>query len=605
MPMFGTRGGGPNDLYSDKHGSDGHSTPVLPTTSAPRRTSRRHKFASWWGSQSKLRKILYITLPALLLLALILGLALGLTLNKSKEDPNPSTDYVPHTISGNRSSLLASGYWYTAPSNGTNFNWTSANPNFGNYRADSQGVDIIIDTTQQFQGIDGFGGAMTDSSAYLLARLKSKDASLYERVMDFVFNNATGVGVTRVSMGASDFSVGQEYNYIPKPPVFSAAANELSNPSGLLSSFSVGNTQSSAYTIPVLVDAVKRNPGLKVILTPWSPPGFMKSNDTMNGGTLRDGFIPVLAQYYASAAAAWASAGVRPWAMTLQNEPSNIASYPSMGMSAAQQSQLAVALKSELQQRGLGGVQVWGHDDNYSGYQSAADIVNDNATAIDAIAFHCYRGDPSQIADFEAALNNGVTKNVHMTECTGTGNPANRWAGIQGWLNRVYWPVSVQNARSIVQWNLALDAGYGPHLSSSYCSSCTGSLTLSSNSNPTDPYVRYNDQLYLTSHFSAASTDLTNVGGGQAVRVGASQGTQYSLQSSDWPCLNWVAYAAPLNAGSLQSPSNANGAQATRRVGLVMANTCQASKNVVVSSDGRRTVLPVQQGLTSFVWTAP
>ncbi|SPO30922.1 related to endo-1,6-beta-d-glucanase precursor [Ustilago trichophora] len=603
--MYSNQHRGETDLYADKPLSSGHTSPMLPTTNPHRPTKRRNKLAAWWSSQSRTRKILIIALFAVILLALILGLALGLTVGQPHEDPNPESDYVPTTISGDRASLLNPGYWYTAPKNGTNFNWTSANPQLGNYRADSQGVDIIINTTQRYQEIDGFGGALTDSSAYLLARLKNRERGTYDRVMDFMFNNATGVGVTRVSMGASDFSVSQEYSYIRNPPAFAQAASDLNNPNSLLSSFNLDGTQSSTYTIPTLVDAFKRNPNLKVILTPWSPPAFMKSNNTMNGGNLRDGFIPLLAQYYAQTASSWSSAGVKPWAMTLQNEPSHIASYPSMGMDAIQQSQLAVALKSELSKRGLDSVQVWGHDDNYSGYQSAADVVNANSSAIDAIAFHCYRGDPTQISQFEGSLRNGVTKQIHMTECTGTGNPSNRWSGMQGWLNRVYWPVSVQNSRSIVQWNLALDNGYGPHLKSSYCSSCTGSLTLSSQKNPANPYVEYNDQLWLTSHFSAATTDLTNVGGGKAVRVGAEQGREYSLRGEDWNCLNWLAYAAPISEGTLQNAPTGNNAQATRRVGLVMANTCQDTKDVVISSDGRRTTLPVGEGLTTFVWTAP
>ncbi|CDS00372.1 related to endo-1,6-beta-d-glucanase precursor [Sporisorium scitamineum] len=606
--MYSTHGGGDGGGHHAQQASgesfSHDAKPELPT-SHPHRSPHKNKAAAWWASLTRRAKIVYIALLVILLLALILGLALGLTLGRAKEDPNPASDYVPSTISGNRTSLLQQGYWHTSPQYGTNFNWTGADPQLGNFRADSQGVDIVINTTSQFQQIDGFGGAMTDSSAFLLNRMKGRESGLYNRVMDFVFNNATGVGVTRVSMGASDFSVGQEYSYISSPPAFARASQQLNDPTSLLTDFSLDNTQSTLYTIPVLQDALQRNPNLKIILSPWSPPAFIKSNNTMNGGTLRAGFIDVLAQYYARTARAWSAAGVRPWAMTLQNEPSNLAAYPSMGMDASTQVELAVALKRELARGGLGGVQVWAHDDNWSGWQSAADVVNGNASAVDAVAFHCYRGSPGQVAQFEGALRNGVRKDVHMTECTGTGNPADRWAGIQGWLGNVYWPVSMQNSRSIVQWNLALDSGYGPRLKTSYCDSCTGSLTLSSQTNPADPYVTYNDQLYLTSHFSAASTDLTNVGGGQAVRVAAEQGQLYSLKRDDWQCLNWLAYAAPLNAGGLQQASSANGAQAERRVGLVVANTCEVTKNVVISSDGRRSTLPVKQGLTSFVWTAP
>lgn len=579
--------------------TNGTSTPLM--KSEAEHTPQKSR----WARTSRTKRLLLIALVAIVLLGLILGLALGLTLGrKHKEDDAPDSDYVPNNMAGTRASLLTPGRWYTAPTNGSNFNWTAANPMLGSYRSDSQGVDIIINTSQRYQPIDGFGGALTDSAAYLLMRTKTRQPVLYNRLMDVLFNNATGVSVTRVTMGSSDFSVTSPYTYISNGPSFAQAGQELSNVNSLLSGFSLDNTQTSNAVIPVLQDALKRNPDLKVILSPWSPPAFMKSNDTLSGGVLRDGFVPALAAYYAQTAAAFNTQGITPWAMTLQNEPSNIAAYPSMGMNSSIQSSLAVAMKAALAQRNLASTQVWGHDDNWSGYEDAAAIVNANASAVDAIAFHCYRGTPSQMASFESALRNNVSKNVHMTECTGTGAPTNRWSGMMGWLNNVYWPVIAQNARTVLQWNLALDSGYGPRLSSSYCSSCTGSLTLSSNANPADPYVTYNDQFYITSHFAGASTDLTNVGGGQSVRVGNSRGTQYSLAGSDFNCLQWETYAAPINGTTLSDPSNTSSTP-SRRVSLVIANTCSDTKNVVVSSDGRRTTLPVQNGLTTFVWTAP
>ncbi|PWZ00059.1 glycoside hydrolase [Testicularia cyperi] len=576
-----------------------------PDGGAERGFGYTEKPKSRWGRLTRTKKLLILGAIALALLALILGLALGLTVGKkAKEDENPDSDFVPNNVGGNRTSLLTSGYWYTAPENGTNFNWTRADAGLGAYRADSQGVDIIIDTSQRYQQIDGFGAALTDSAAYLLMRTKNRQPVLYNRLMDFLFNNATGLQVTRVTMGSSDFSVNSAYSYLDNGPTFSQASSQLNNVNSLLSGFSIDNTETSMYVIPVLLDALKRNPDLKVVLSPWSPPAFMKSNDTLNGGTLRDGFVPALAAYYARTAEAFDSAGITPWAMTLQNEPSNVASYPSMGMNSSVQSELAGQLKGALARVNLNSVQVWAHDDNYSGYAGAADIVNANASAVDGVAFHCYRGDPSEIANFTSSLRSGNSKNIYMTECTGTGAPNDRWEGIQAWLRRVYWPVIRQNSRTVLQWNLALDSGYAPRLSTSYCSSCTGSLTLSSNRNPANPYVTYNDQFYLTSHFAGATTDLTNVGGGQAVRVATSQGSQYSLQRSDWDCLNWETYAAPINGTSLNDPSTTSDSP-TRRISLVIANTCSDTKNVVISSDGRRSTFPVQQGLTTFVWTSP
>ena len=591
-------------------GSPTHSDGLLLGPYGEKPTTKRSRGIGSWSRKKKL--VVFGALGALVLLALILGLAIGLTVGRNKSNkPSPGPDdnsKVPAAVGGTRDDLLRQGLYYTSTSNKQRFNWTTADPGLRAYRADSQGVDAIIDTSTQYQTMDGFGAAMTDTSAYLFNGLKTDKPLLYGRVMDFLFSNATGLQVTRASMGSSDFSVNGEYTYIPtgQGPTFDTAATERTNVDSLLSSFSLDNTETSQNTIPVLRDALDRNPDLKIILTPWSPPAFMKTNNRLNSGSLRDGFIPALAAYYVRTVQAFTDAGVRPWAITLQNEPSHLASFPSMGMNAIVQSDLASELKNQLAAANLRDINVFGHDDNYSGYDSAASIVNQNATAVDAVAFHCYRGTPDQMANFSSSLQNNVRKDIHMTECTGTEAPTSEWNSIQSWLSRVFFPVTSYNAKSLVMWNLALDSENGPHLPDSYCSDCTGGLTISDQANPTNPYLALNSQAFLIAHFSSATTDLTNVGGGPASRVNLTfPGPQYSLDQSDTDCFAMQAFAAPLNAATLPTPSNQSDAQPQRRVSLVVENQCSSTKALVISSDGRRSTLQVQPGLTTFIWTAP
>jgi glucosylceramidase len=51
------------------------------------------------------------------------------------------------------------------------------------------------------------------------------------------------------------------------------------------------------------------NPQL-TLATPWSPPGWMKTGDTMNGGRLKAGAYQQLAGYFAKFLKAYEAAGV-------------------------------------------------------------------------------------------------------------------------------------------------------------------------------------------------------------------------------------------------------------------------------------------------------
>ncbi|SPO40998.1 related to endo-1,6-beta-d-glucanase precursor [Pseudozyma flocculosa] len=548
------------------------------------------------------KKLVVFGLAALALLALIIGLAVGLTVgNSSGSGSADDGSFVPSSpdgsqpLDGSRASLLRAGTFYTANDNSSSFVWSPApsssssgstsSPTLGNlggYRSDSQGVDVVLNSSVTYQPIDGFGSALTDSAAYLLTQLKSDQPGLYGRTMDYLFNNATGMQIVRVTMASSDFSVGSEYTYIPasKAPSFDKAATQLDDLDAMLAGFSIEGTQTTKYVLPVLQDALKRSPDLKVMLSPWSPPAFMKTKNQLDGGTLRDGFEAAAAEYYLRTAKAFAAKGVVPYAMTLQNEPSFPTDYPSMTINATVQSRMASELKNRLaaQPPPLRSVKVLGHDDNWSGWDRAADLVSLNSTALDGVAFHCYKGSPSEVSNFTTALSSksssgggggGVAKpEVHMTECTGTETPTSRWSAMQGWLGRVHLPMLAQDSRSIIMWNLALDAKNGPYLAAGYCSNCVGALTVDMTNRTSALTV--GAQSYLVTQFAAASRDLS----------------------------------ATLTKPATTTTTTTATAM-TRRIGLVVENTCTRDVDLVVSSDGRRLNLTARPGLETFVWTAP
>ncbi|KAN0062769.1 hypothetical protein ACQY0O_004964 [Thecaphora frezii] len=552
---------------------------------------------------------------SLLLLAYVVSTVLICILPNYHKQTNDDGSFIPNAngeqpLNGSRASLLQAGSFYTAVDNSSSFLWSPIEPNLRAYRADTQGVDVVLNSSVAYQPIDGFGSALTDSSAYRLLQLKAAQPGLYQRTMDFLFNNATGAQVLRITMGSSDFSVKRAYSYIdPKnAPSFAEAETLLGDLDTMLSGFSFEGTQTMLYTIPVLKDALERNPDIKVILSPWSPPAFMKTENKLEGGSLRDGFAPAAAEYYVRAAATFAAAGIQPHALGVQNEPWFKTIYPLMSINVTQQTSLVAEVKARLVSRPtLAQVKVLAHDDNWYRWWEVAQIVNAEPSAVDAVGFHCYNGYPSQVASFTAALNASVpVPEVHLTECTGLDMLNPRWTSIDSMLSRVHLPMIEQNARSVIMWNLALDASHGPRLPTSFCTDCVGALQIELDSPPSVGVVNVLAQAYVLTQLAAATRDLTRVGGGVARRIQMTfPGPQPSLGRDESACIKTVAFAAPLNSATLPSPSTQEGAADQRRIGVVVENTCAAEKQLVVSSDGRRTTINAKPGLSTWIWTAP
>lgn len=90
------------------------------------------------------------------------------------------------------------------------------------------------------------------------------------------------------------------------------------------------------YVIPFIKDAIKYS-GNELILfaSPWSPPAYMKDNNSMlGGGKLRDECKDLWAHYYAKYIKAYAAEGIRISAISVQNEPKASQTWESCNYSA-------------------------------------------------------------------------------------------------------------------------------------------------------------------------------------------------------------------------------------------------------------------------------
>ncbi|NTW25075.1 MAG: glucan endo-1,6-beta-glucosidase, partial [Lentimicrobium sp.] len=178
---------------------------------------------------------------------------------------------------------------------------------------------ISLDTSTRFQEVEGYGAALTGSSAYLINNKLSSGAR--QTLLNDLFNPATGIGISylRLTMGASDFSLSDfTYNDLP------AGQTDYD-----LEQFSLA--QDLDDVVPVLKEIIQLSPAIKLMGSPWSPPAWMKTNGSLKGGKLKPASYEVYADYFVKYIQAMKSQGIAIDAVTPQNEPLySTANYPCM-----------------------------------------------------------------------------------------------------------------------------------------------------------------------------------------------------------------------------------------------------------------------------------
>ncbi len=323
---------------------------------------------------------------------------------------------------------------------------------------------IIVDDTQSFQTIDGFGYTLTGGSASLIYGLPSdKRQALLEELFK---TDSTFIGTSylRISIGASDMSAAPfTYDDIPN------GQTDVN-----LLSFSLAKDK--VALIPLLKEILTINPNIKILGSPWSPPVWMKSNGLFVGGSLRTEYYGVYANYFVKYIEAMEAEGITVDAITIQNEPKNAFNNPSLSMEAIEQANfIKNNLGPSFANAGLTTkIIIWDHNADETQYP--IDVLNDGAAYpyIDGSAFHLYAGPINALSQVHEAF---PDKNIYFTE-QWTGGPGN-FAGDLPWhLKNLIIGAPRNWSRNVLEWNLAANSSYGPHTSGG-CPNCIGALTIS------------------------------------------------------------------------------------------------------------------------------
>ncbi|MFE3516414.1 RICIN domain-containing protein [Streptomyces sp. NPDC059166] len=311
------------------------------------------------------------------------------------------------------------------------------------FTATPQPVDIRIDAGSKGQRFTGAGASVTGASAHLIQGLTQ---ARRDELMRSLFSPTDGIGLNylRQPLGDSDFN----------------AASGFHSYEDTRGSFSVARDRSEI--IPVLKQATAVNPAIRFMGSPWSPPAWMKTNNSLIGGSLRTENYQDYADYLVKAIRAYAQEGIGLTDLTAQNEPEFAASYPSMTMTSGQQAEFFKVLDRTLTAAGLPtNLLAYDHNWDHPNYPVEVFGGTQGISRVIGAAFHCYGGSPSAQ---QQVVNAG--KRVFFTECSGTesADPASTFADTLRWHAE---NLVVQNMRNggetVVNWNLALDQNGGPH----------------------------------------------------------------------------------------------------------------------------------------------
>ncbi|KAJ7908134.1 glycoside hydrolase [Mycena leptocephala] len=361
-------------------------------------------------------------------------------------------------------------------------------------------ADIVVTETTVFQTINGrlIGADAQQSEDQEFGELLDILGHMFS-VADGA--DASGFSYLRVPIGASDFS---------------ARVYSLDDTSGdtSFSNFNINNAP--AYLFSVIKDILSINPALKVHILPWSPPAWMKTTGTMNGGTIQSGFVSSYPTYLLKAVQGFKNQGINIYAVSVQNEPENSnPTYPTCTMTPAIEGQIGAALRTLLNNNGLSSVKVVGYEHNWNDAGAyPVTLMQDDGGSYDGVAFHCYSGSVSNQDSFHNAF---PSKNVYFTECSGTYG-SDWWSDIKWYMDNL-WIGSLEHWAGVgLMYNIALDGTGQPILpgTNSCGGGCRPLVTVNS-----DGSYSYNQEFYSMAQASKAIIPK-DAGGPWGRRMGVS-----------------------------------------------------------------------------------
>jgi glucosylceramidase len=324
-------------------------------------------------------------------------------------------------------------------------------------------VMVFVDPSKTFQTYLGIGAAITDASAetfYKLSPAKQKE------FMDAHFDPQKGIGysIIRTNINSCDFS-SDMYTYVKE------GDKELK-------SFDISHDKK--YKIPMIKEAMKtKGSRMTLFASPWSPPAWMKDNNSMlQGGKLKKEFYNSWALYYTKFIKEYEKNGMPIWGISIQNEPMAKQTWESCIYTAEEERDfLKNSLGPIMVREGLKDKKIiaWDHNRDLI-YQRAQTYFDDPEASkyIWGIGFHWYEdwsGGTPMYDNLRRVHETWPDKNILFTEGCAESFDSTRYKA---------WVLGEEYGRSMINdfnngmvgftdWNILLDETGGPNHVKNFC----------------------------------------------------------------------------------------------------------------------------------------
>ena len=379
----------------------------------------------------------------------------------------------------------------------------------------SMSPNVVRFTDDTYQGVDGFGAAMTVASCCNILKMSEEARTKFLKEM-FDPEDGLGSSLIRVCIGGSDFSI-ERFTWCDTKGLENFAPHPYD----------------TKYVIPVLKEIKKINPSLKIIGSPWTAPLWMKKevNGTSDhyswtGGVLKPEYYRDYGEYFVKWIQYMKSEGLDIYAVTPQNEPLNAGNSMSMLMYwDSARDFIRNGLGPALKDAGLDTkILVFDHNYNYDNMSGQAQYplkiyADKEASAyIAGSAWHNYGGNVSELDKIVAGA---PDKEIYFTEASiGTWNYDFASCFIND-MRDIFFGTLKRGGKGVTLWNLMLDDNKGPYTDEDgSCKTCYGAVTvLSTDYSKLDYYSHY----YNIAHCSKVIRP-------GAVRIGTSGFTTSGVQ---------------------------------------------------------------------------
>lgn len=308
----------------------------------------------------------------------------------------------------------------------------------------------------QYQEIQYFGGAITDAVAATLEKLPVELSA--EVIRSYFGADGIGYRFIRTHLDSCDFAT-EPYAAVEDPE------------DTQFNTFSLNRVENRIiYWIKEAYKAAGER--LPVMLSPWSPPAFMKTNGSrIGGGRLKKEYYSAWARYICRYVREFINRGINVTAISIQNEPNATQTWDSCLFTPEEERTfLKDYLYPALKEAALSDIQIYIWDHNKERMVDRACKVIDDSTAdmVSGIAFHWYSGDhfdavrivSELFPDKHLVFSEGCieysrfdTNQLRNAQMYGHDMIGNFAAGMDGFID----------------WNICLNEHGGPNYVGNYC----------------------------------------------------------------------------------------------------------------------------------------